>query len=431
MNTLIPNLLFLLMLTAPLVRGGAQFQAEPELFDFGRQTANAGDYDFRFKIRNTGDRTLQITGVHPGCHCVTAEIAEPFLAPGATTELMGTFNGTSYEGWIEESILLRTNDEVAPLRAVSLRIFLPYLRPGVRLLPVGGEIFARMEAGRLQASVAVENCNPTGSVNVSGVQLPDGWRCITRLPLSVQAESRNTLELVRTDEGEIRNFRGRPFSVLTDAPGQGMLTGSLAFFRKYAADNQSVPPPVGWLPTPPPPPPPPAIPAAAVPPRTPDVAPMEPWREQPAIPFLPEELRPNEKRYARLDLGTHEMKKGEEAEFRIRLVSPPLTELTLILSYDPFFLEYIPDSVRPLGPAFRKTIEVAAGQKPGTLALVSTGTKGAKNINDTSGEPVLGFKMRAKQTGQTTLRPGGGCRLLGGGGTEVRIEIGGGTVTIR
>ena len=424
-------LLLLLLLTVPLVHGGAVFQAEPSQFAFGRQTVNAGSYDFRFIISNAGDRTLQITGVHPGCHCVTANLAKPFLAPGATTELTGTFNGTAYEGWVEESILLRTNDEVAPLRAVSFRIFLPYRKPGVRLLPVDGELFARLEDGQLQASVAVENCNPSGSITVSGVRLPDGWSCPTRFPLAVPAESRQTLEFVRTDDGAIRNFRGRPFAALTNAPGQATLPGTIAFFRKHTASPAVTPPPASWIPPPPPPPPVPAAPLATASPDSTTTAPREPWVKQPTVPFLPTELRPDSKQRAKLDLGTHELNKGAEAEFRCQLAAPPLTELTLILQYNPFFLEYVPDSARPLGPAFRQPLEVTAGRAPGTLAIVSTGTPGAKNINSTGGEPVLSFRMRAKQTGQTTLRPGSSCRVLGGGSSEVRMEIGGGSVTIR
>ena len=219
------------MLAASAAWGGAQLTAEPASFDLGRQAMNAGRYAFSFRLRNTGDRMLQIAEVRPGCHCVTAELADNLIPPGGEVELKGEFNGAGYEGHVEESVLVATNDGEEPLRVLKFRIFLPYSQTGVRLLPKGGAAAVRVAGEKRTAAGEVENCNPAGTVTVTGVRLPDGWRCASKLPLAVKPESRERLEFAR-DAGGPAEFRGLPFAVLTDAKGQAELGGTLSSAEK-------------------------------------------------------------------------------------------------------------------------------------------------------------------------------------------------------
>ena len=45
-----------------------------------------------FKYKNTGDKPVKITSVHPSCGCTTAALAKDVVAPNESGEITATFN---------------------------------------------------------------------------------------------------------------------------------------------------------------------------------------------------------------------------------------------------------------------------------------------------------------------------------------------------
>jgi hypothetical protein len=97
--------------TAPTASGGVgpkiQF-AEP-VYDFGR--IKAGDViKYSYIFTNTGDQTLEITGVQPGCGCTTACEWSHTVAPGQTGQVPIQFNSHNFNGQVVKTITVRCND---------------------------------------------------------------------------------------------------------------------------------------------------------------------------------------------------------------------------------------------------------------------------------------------------------------------------------
>src|SRR5882724_4026139 len=70
--------------------------AEPE-FEFGRVLAGQ-PVAHEFVFTNTGNATLLITGVTPGCHCTTAGAYSSEVAPGKSGVIPIRFDGSGSGG---------------------------------------------------------------------------------------------------------------------------------------------------------------------------------------------------------------------------------------------------------------------------------------------------------------------------------------------
>lgn len=96
-----PIFLFLLLFSSsqaqkkPVI-GPKIFMPEKE-WDFGYIPQNAVVSHF-FLIKNTGDDTLQIIKVRPGCACTYAPLKKDILAPKDSTSLEVIFSSRNYQG---------------------------------------------------------------------------------------------------------------------------------------------------------------------------------------------------------------------------------------------------------------------------------------------------------------------------------------------
>lgn len=98
---------------------GPRIQFESLNYDWGsvRQgTKVTHDYVFT----NTGDAELQITGVHPGCHCTTVGEWTHQVEPGKTGVIPIRFDSTGFGGVIYRSTSVTCNDKTQPTIGLQL-----------------------------------------------------------------------------------------------------------------------------------------------------------------------------------------------------------------------------------------------------------------------------------------------------------------------
>lgn len=92
---------------------GPRIQFDSLSYEFG--TVRAGTkvrHDFVFT--NTGDATLKITGVQPGCHCTTVGEWTHEVEPGKTGVIPIQFDSTGFGGQIYRSPSVTCNDKRQP-----------------------------------------------------------------------------------------------------------------------------------------------------------------------------------------------------------------------------------------------------------------------------------------------------------------------------
>ena len=102
-----------------------QIELHPKMTD---KTAVA-----HFKFKNTGDKPVKITSVHPSCGCTTAKLAHDVIAPNESGEITATFNIGQRTGLQKKSITVMTDDQPDTPTILSLTANIPQL---LQLTPV-------------------------------------------------------------------------------------------------------------------------------------------------------------------------------------------------------------------------------------------------------------------------------------------------------
>ncbi len=140
-----------------------------------------------------------------------------------------------------------------------------------------------------------------------------------------------------------------------------------------------------------------------------------------------------EKMKVSMDLGEYTVDEGDEIEFGLKMSAPALESLTVLMEYDSTMLEYVKDSAKAKGKAFRNGIEFYADDKKGQMVLINAGIPGAKNINGVEETEIVTFRMRSKKAGKTKLEcPTNAISFVNGRGNEIdNYSINGGFITIR
>lgn len=93
---------------SPAVSGPRIAFAAPD-YNFG--TVDSGtlvNHDYVFT--NTGDQTLEVTGVNPSCGCTTAGNWDKRVAPGLTGKIPIEFNSAGYGGAVHKVVFVTCND---------------------------------------------------------------------------------------------------------------------------------------------------------------------------------------------------------------------------------------------------------------------------------------------------------------------------------
>ncbi|OPZ23236.1 MAG: hypothetical protein BWZ02_03286 [Lentisphaerae bacterium ADurb.BinA184] len=186
---------------------------------------------------------------------------------------------------------------------------------------------------------------------------------------------------------------------------------------------------------PPPPPPPPPTDAAA-----PDEA--RPSEREAAADDGPEpkdtdEFTAEEAEHAAapviLDAGRYAVRAGEEFDVTLTLTAPALSNVMLLMEFDPALLACLPASGKRVGWTFRQDIEFYANNDKGQLILISQGQPGAKHTRAVVDRPVASFRLKAKAAGQTALKfPAKGVEFTTAKGVAAEApQLRGGAIEIR
>jgi Protein of unknown function (DUF1573) len=80
-----------------------------------------------FKYKNTGDQPVKITAVQPSCGCTTAAPPKDAIAPGASGEIVATFNIGDRSGEQTKTIRVTTDEPKSEGIALKLRATIPRL----------------------------------------------------------------------------------------------------------------------------------------------------------------------------------------------------------------------------------------------------------------------------------------------------------------
>jgi len=80
-----------------------------------------------FKYKNTGDKPVKITSVHPSCGCTTAALAKDVVGPNESGEITATFNIGDRSGVQTKNITVRTDDETSEATILKLKATIPQL----------------------------------------------------------------------------------------------------------------------------------------------------------------------------------------------------------------------------------------------------------------------------------------------------------------
>ncbi|MGI8956529.1 MAG: DUF1573 domain-containing protein [Chthoniobacterales bacterium] len=80
-----------------------------------------------FKYKNTGDKPVRITSVHPSCGCTTAALAKDVVAPNESGEITATFNIGGRVGVQNKTITVMADDTPGSATILNLTATIPTL----------------------------------------------------------------------------------------------------------------------------------------------------------------------------------------------------------------------------------------------------------------------------------------------------------------
>jgi hypothetical protein len=99
---------------------GAIIQFDNTMFDFVKVSAGE-KVRHNYVVTNTGTETLQITNVHPGCHCTTAGDWTHKIDPGKTGVIPVQFDSSGFSGNISRTIDVYSNAKNEPHKVLMLK----------------------------------------------------------------------------------------------------------------------------------------------------------------------------------------------------------------------------------------------------------------------------------------------------------------------
>ncbi len=80
-----------------------------------------------FKYKNTGEKPIKITSVHPSCGCTTAALAKDVVEPNESGEITATFNIGDRSGVQTKNITVMTDAEASQATVLKLKATIPTL----------------------------------------------------------------------------------------------------------------------------------------------------------------------------------------------------------------------------------------------------------------------------------------------------------------
>lgn len=148
----------LIVVAASGLRAAPGAEIVNPVFNFGR-VAQQVTIHHTFWIKSTGDDTLIIKKVEPGCGCTKAPVQDTVLAPGDSTRMQIFFSTWSYRGYVIKKPHIITNapDSITYAQILAETITDPSsLRP-VKVEPLGVDVSQFGSAVRRKAGFRVTN----------------------------------------------------------------------------------------------------------------------------------------------------------------------------------------------------------------------------------------------------------------------------------
>lgn len=100
-----------------------QISVDQKEFDFGTIQEGTGTIEHTFKITNTGDETLKIQKVKPGCSCTVVEFDDE-LEPGETSTIVAGLKITGRTGQQNKPITVISNAENHPILRLMMKTYI-------------------------------------------------------------------------------------------------------------------------------------------------------------------------------------------------------------------------------------------------------------------------------------------------------------------
>ncbi len=98
----------------------ANIEFEEDFVDFG--TIRHGEVlSYTFKFKNTGNNTLLIMNIVPGCGCTSTKLSKKVLKPSEEASLEVVFDSRGWHGSQFKSVTIVSN-ALTPKRSVTLKV---------------------------------------------------------------------------------------------------------------------------------------------------------------------------------------------------------------------------------------------------------------------------------------------------------------------
>jgi Protein of unknown function (DUF1573) len=168
-------------------------------FNFGRVAQNT-KVGHLFWIKSTGDDTLRITKVVPGCGCTQMPLKDSVLGPGDSTELEVVFSTKGFKGYVTKTPYLETNidDEKTYVKIIAECMPEDDTTTTVRVVPAKLDVSQFREKPRRKATFVIIN-NTDADLEITKILGSPKYFKLT-LPASVKAHGKaeGSIEVVES-----------------------------------------------------------------------------------------------------------------------------------------------------------------------------------------------------------------------------------------
>lgn len=214
---------------------GPLLQITPEVVQLGMLDTSDGQRFFpaTFTLRNSGTAPLVLGSLRTSCGCTRAKLAKRELSPGESTHLEVSIDITGRYGKQRFHVFVNSNAPGSPQR-ISVEAIIPDTRTGWSLMP---PIVTFREAAK-PVRVNVRLFDQLENVQVTAVELPEGCRLLTKLPVSIPVAGIAGLEVDCTPEA-LRSGGRHPFIVYATHPEIPQQKGTVNLVPNPQAPSQA------------------------------------------------------------------------------------------------------------------------------------------------------------------------------------------------
>ncbi len=195
-----------LLVGASAAFAGPKLEVRPNAeFKFGFAPQNSSLITI-YWLHNSGDDTLRISKVTPGCGCTTAPLEKSAVAPGDSAKLQITFDSKSMMGMTSKRIAISTNAEHPDTNLSFLAdvVRRPDSTWPMTVLPYKVDLTQMGEKVRDRITMTLRNVSPD-PISLKFISVPEDLFSVT-LPAQIAGNESVKVELVLTPEAVKKDF---------------------------------------------------------------------------------------------------------------------------------------------------------------------------------------------------------------------------------